>query len=424
MKEAHLGMSGWAACVVLLITGLLTACGSSGDDGAAPGAASVSLTDAPTCGYEQVNVTVNRVRVHQSSSADDKSGGWADITLNPPRTINLLNFNDPTQPVHIEPLGLTPLEAGHYTQVRLVLDENTGNHLANWIVLEGQNPNNPNNRIPLDTPSAIKSGIKLIHEFTVNSGQRVDLLLDFDACKSIVQTGNGKYKLKPVIHVIPFVLNGISGFLNLALFPQQLNPDHTVVSAQVNGQVVRSTIPNAVTGQFFLAHLDPGNYDVVMTADNHSTVVISGVPVSSTTSITTVSDSGTRFTLPASSTQNINGTATLNPPDDEATVIVAAKQTLNPGPTVTVRSHVASLIIGNPVGDYTYALTLPIGAPLLAAYGPLPITPSAADQSAVAKIYTVQGSASSETTAYATQSPAASAADITAVPTKNFTLTP
>src|SRR5215510_1057445 len=406
------------SCSVFVMAAFLAACGSSGDGGSsAPGSVSVSLTDAPACGYEEVNVTVTRVRIHQSSSADDKAAGWTDITLNPPRTINLLDFNDPTQPVHVEPLGLTPLEAGHYTQLRLVLEENTGNHLANWIVLQGQDPNNPNNRIPLDTPSAIKSGIKLIHQFTVNSGQRVDLLLDFDACKSIVQTGNGKYKLKPVIKVIPFVLNGINGFVDKTL-------TNIRVSAQQSGNIVRETGMNAQTGEFFLAHLDPGNYDVVITADSHATVVISGVPVSSTTSITTISTSGTPFTLPASATQNINGTVTLNPADDDATVIVAAKQTLNPGPTVTVKSQVAALISGNPVGDYSYAITLPTAAPSLGAFGVLPITPSTSAQSAVAKMYTVQGSATTDTTVYTTQSPAPSVADITAVPTKNFALTP
>jgi len=392
----------------------LAACGSSGDGGSsAPGSVSVSMTDAPACGFDQVNVTVSKVRIHQSSSADDKAAGWTDITLDPPRKINLLDFNDPTKPIHVEPLGLAPLEPGHYTQLRLVLVPNSGSSpLANSVVLSGTNT-----EIPLDTPSGVQSGIKLIHQFTVNSGQRVDLLLDFDACKSIVQTGNGKYKLKPVIKVIPFVLNGINGFVDKTL-------TNVRVSAQQSGNIVRETGMNAQTGEFFLAHLDPGNYDVVITADNHATAVISGVPVSSTTSITTISTSGAPFTLLASATQNINGTVTLNPADDEATVIVAAKQTLNPGPTVTVKSQVAALISGNPVGDYSYALTLPTAAPSLAAFGALPITPSASAQSGVAKMYTVQGSATTDTTAYTTQTPAPSVADITAVPTKNFTLTP
>ena len=412
MNNPRICLQRFLWCLALVMTAFVAGCGSSDDSASGPGAASVSLTDAPACGYDAVNVTVSKVRIHQSSSADDTAAGWTDITLDPPRKINLLDFNDPTQPIHVQPLGITPLGAGHYTQLRLVLVPNTGGSSANSVVLSGTTA-----EIPLDTPSAIRSGIKLIHEFTVNSGQTVDLLLDFDACKSIVVTGNGKYKLKPVIKVIPVQLNGITGFIDKTL-------TNVRVSAQQGGTVVRETVMNVATGQFFLAHLDAGNYDVVMTADDHATAVVSGVPVSSTTSITTISNSGAPFTLPTSTTQPINGTVTLNPADDEALVLVAAKQTLNPGPTVVVKSQIASLINGNPVGDYSYALSLPSGAPLLAPYGALPITPTASAQAAVAKIYTVQGSARSDTTIYSTQNPAASASDITAVPTKNFTLTP
>lgn len=186
----------------LVVTLLLAGCSSSGNDGGSPqaGVLGVSLTDAPACGFEEVNVTVSKVRIHQSNSADDKAAGWTDITLNPVRTINLLNLNDPTQNnLALDSLGETPLAAGHYTQVRLVLVDNNGNSpTANWVVLEGQDPGIIGNRIPLVTPSAVQSGIKLIHQFDVGSGQRVDLVLDFDACRSLVRTGNGKYLLKPV----------------------------------------------------------------------------------------------------------------------------------------------------------------------------------------------------------------------------------
>jgi len=408
----RIGFRHLLSCLALVMTAGVAACGGGDDGGASgPGTVSVSLTDAPACGFDQVNVTVSKVRVHQSSSADDTAAGWTDITVNPPRKINLLDFNDPTQPIHVQPLGLAPLEAGHYTQLRLVLIPNSGSSpLANSIVLSGTTQ-----EIPLDTPSGIQSGVKLVHQFTVNSGQRVDLLLDFDACKSIVQTGNGKYKLKPVIKVIPFVLNGIQGFIDKTL-------TNVRVSAQQQGQIIRETVLNTTTGEFFLAHLDPGNYDVVISADSHATAVISGVPVASDTSITTLSTSGTPFTLASSATQNINGTVTLSPADDDGAVIVAAKQTVVPGPTVTVKSQMATVITGNPPGDYSYAMTLPIGAPSLAAFGALPITPSASSQSA--KMYTVQGSAKTDTTVYTTQTPTPSVADITAVPTKNFTLTP
>ena len=410
----RIGFRHLLSCLALVMTAGVAACGGGDDGGASgPGTVSVSLTDAPACGFDQVNVTVSKVRVHQSSSADDTAAGWTDITVNPPRKINLLDFNDPTQPIHVQPLGLAPLEAGHYTQLRLVLIPNSGSSpLANSIVLSGTTQ-----EIPLDTPSGIQSGVKLVHQFTVNSGQRVDLLLDFDACKSIVQTGNGKYKLKPVIKVIPFVLNGIQGFIDKTL-------TNVRVSAQQQGQIIRETVLNTTTGEFFLAHLDPGNYDVVISADGHATAVISGVPVANDSSITTISTSGSPFTLASSATQNINGTVTLNPADDDGAVIVAAKQTLVPGPTVTVKSQVASVITGNPPGDYSSAITLPIGAPSLAAFGALPITPSASGQSVVAKMYSVQGAAKTDTTVYTTQTPAPSVADITAVPTKNFTLTP
>ena len=400
--------------------------GDSGSGGMQMGTVSVSMTDSPACGFDQVNVTVSKVRIHQSATASDTDPGWTEITLNPPRKINLLDLNDPTQPnFALETLGLTPLAAGHYTQLRLVLVPNSNNPnapLANSVVLSGTAT-----EIALDTPSGIQSGIKLIHEFDVASGQRVDLLLDFDACKSVVTRGNGTHLLMPVITVIPFVLNGIDGFLDPSLFPNQVNANHVLVSAQQNGQIVRSTMPNAVTGEFFLGHLDPGNYDVVITADGHATAVIAAVPVASSTSITKISSNLAPFTLQASTSQSISGTVTLNPADDTGTVIVVAKQTLNGGPTVTVKSQMAMVLTATPqVGDYGYNLMLPIAAPSLGQFNNmLPVALSAAAQSAVAGVYTVQTSGQTLTTVYATQSPAPSAVNISGGSTiENFTLTP
>ena len=402
-----------------LLTVSIAGCGSDGG-GTQAGVVSVSLTDAPACGYDEVNVTVSKVRVHQSDSADDKAAGWTDITLNPARKINLLNLNDPTQPnLALDNLGETPLAAGHYTQLRLVLEDNNGNQpSANWIVLAGQNP--ITDKIPLETPSAIRSGIKLIHQFTVNSGQRVDLLLDFDACKSIVKRNNGTYALKPVIKVIPFVLNGIEGFVD----PNLLS-SNVVVSAQINnGEIVRATIPNTSTkpnvrGKFFLARLAaPANYDVVITADGRATAVIAAVPVANSTSITTVSTSGAPITLNASTTHNIDGTVTLSPATDDEPVFLAAKQSFVSGPTVSVKSQVAMLLTNPPIGDFSYTLTLPIASPSLGPYTtPLPIV-FTQQPASVAGHYAVQASAMG----YVTQS---FDKDISAGNgTQDFTLTP
>ncbi|MDH5668002.1 MAG: DUF4382 domain-containing protein [Nitrospira sp.] len=416
-------------------------CGSEGGGGgtpvARPGTVSVSLTDAPACGYEAVVVTVKEVRIHQSSTENDQNAaGWKDITLDPPRSINLLELNDPTQTsLGLDYLGETQVTAGHYTQLRLVLEENKGNDplmWSNYIVLESGDPNthDPSERIKLGTPSGIQTGIKLIHQFTVGSGQRVDLLFDFDACHSIVQTGSGKYKLKPVIKVIPYELNGIEGFVDASLVGQ-----HVIVSAQDGGEVIRAVVPNSSTdpdfrGKFFLPRLDPGSYDVVITADNHATTVITEVPVQTETSVTHISTNATPFHLADSSMQSVDGTVTLDPADDEGLVIVKAKQTLEltPPVVVTVKSLVAAVVGGGSAGDYQFNMMLPTGAPAVAPYSLIPpaIAPDSSGQSSVAKKYAFYVSAQTDTTNYATQVPLPlPAVDVTTVPQPlTFDMTP
>jgi hypothetical protein len=374
----------------------IAGCGGSGSyGGAATGSLGVSLTDAPACGFDNVYVTVSKVRVHQSNTATETSAGWSDITLNPARKIDLLSLNNGA----FDNLGETPLLAGHYTQVRLVLDPN-----ANSVVLAGSVA-----EIPLVTPSAVQTGIKLIHQFDVLSGQRVDLMLDFDACQSIVKRVNGDYALKPVIRVIPFAMNGIGGFVDNALLGSNV-----MVTAQQNGVIVQSTAP-AATGEFFLSRLAPGNYDVVITADGRATGVVTTVPIASTTSVVDVSDSTARITLPVSATHIASGTAVLNPASTTEVAYVAARQTFGTAPTVTVK-YVAADDTSTPFPG-AYSLTLPIDAPLLGQYTtPLPI--SLAAQSGVAGQYTLEASANG----YQKQSVSkdVSAADVT----QDFTLVP
>ena len=376
MKNHDPATRRWISCLALLLFGFVTACSNSGDEGGGAGVVSVSLTDAPACGFDAVNVTVSKVRIHQSDSASDGAAGWTEITLNPPRKINLLDLNDPTQTnFALDHLGEASLLAGHYTQLRLVLVPNHNNPnppFANSVVLSGTTT-----EIALETPSGIQSGVKLVHQFVVPPGQRVDLLLDFDACKSIVQTGSNTYKLKPVIKVIPFTLNGIEGFVDEALLGSNV-----VVTAQVGGQVVRATVPNANPaphpnrGKFLLARLAPAaNYDVVITADNHATAVISTVPVPTDTSFTSISTQAAPIGLATSPAQRtVSGTVTLTPAVDDELVLLAARQSLTSGPTVTVKSLAAAVATGAPIGDYSYSLTLPTASPALGVYTPsLPI---------------------------------------------------
>jgi hypothetical protein len=391
---------------------VLVACGGGGGGGYSGGGSTpattagtltVSMTDAPSCGFDAVNITVSKVRVNASAGASDTDAGWTDITLSPAKKINLLNLTNGV----LDALGSTPLAAGHYTQLRLVLDGNTGTGLANSVV-----PTGSTKEVSLDTPSAVTSGIKLNNEFDVAAGQKVDLVLDFDACKSVLTKGNGKYALKPVVKVIPTAINGINGFVAPAL-----TASGVTISAQQNGNIVAATTPNATTGEFSLARLAPGNYDVVVTAADHTASVIGAVPVASTTSTVALSTAAAPITLATGTMASISGVVTMTPPSTTEAAYVAAKQSFAAGPTVTIRYKGADLT----TGAYTID-KLPKEAPSYAAYSatlPLVFTPATTVTPGVGK-YKVDASA----TGYTSKSQVSVDVTVAPVPAVNFALVP
>ncbi len=135
-----------------------------------------------------------------------------------------------------------PLPAGSYQQVRLVLADNGGSApLANSVVPSGQA------EVALKTPSGQQSGIKMNADVDLAANQMVDLLIDFDACKSVVTAGaSGQHLLKPVVRVLPYLISGVGGQVEAAL-----HSAGTLISLQQNGLVVRATAPRA-DGRFVL----------------------------------------------------------------------------------------------------------------------------------------------------------------------------
>jgi hypothetical protein len=373
----------------------LAACGGGGSSSISTpqGTLRVSLTDAPACGFDQVNVTVDRVRVHASSNANENDSGWTDLLLTAPRTINLLDLANGV----LEELGSTPLAAGDYTQLRLVLTANSNaTPMANSVRLIGGAENTA-----LITPSAVQSGIKLVHQFSVAAGSTADVVLDFDACHSIVARGNGSYSLKPVVQVVPRTVAGIAG---------NVTGTSTVVSAQKNGVVIRSTVPSS-TGEFTIPFLDPagGPYDVVFTAPAKATAVVSSVPVSAsgTTLLSTISAPITLADAPSS--YSVSGA--VGPTAARDSAVVRALQAVGSVPAVEVARVTVNPITGG------YSVTLPTTAPRLAAYATtLPL--SFAPQNASAAVYTIEASATGY--AKATVTPPSLTGNIT----RDFTLVP
>ena len=108
---------------------------------------------------DAVNIVVREVSVH--SEAD----GW--VTINDSlRTFNLLTLTNGASVL----LGSATLNPGHYTQIRLLLGEGSN------VVVNGT-------AYPLVVPSGLQTGIKLIHEFTLEPSYTYELMLDFDASK-------------------------------------------------------------------------------------------------------------------------------------------------------------------------------------------------------------------------------------------------
>lgn len=351
---------------------LAAACGGGGGGQVPQGSVRVALTDAPACGYDHVYVTVERVRLHKSGGADDAQGGWEEIVLEAPRRLDLLELTNGT----LEELGQIDVPAGSYNQIRLVLAANGGSApLANAVQPTG------GSLVPLRTPSAQQSGLKLKSKFEVQENGLADLVLDFDACRSVVLAGgSGGYNLKPVLSLSKRVQTGIQGYVSTTL---TLNG--TLVSAQQDGVVVRSTVPDT-TGKFILPFLGAGHYDVVITSEGRATAVLSGVPVADTT--TEVNGSGTAFLPPVSAAREVRGTASTGtaPAKPVPSAEVRAMQQLTGGPTVQVAIRSVDAV------DATYTLRLPVDAPVKAAYA-AGATPSFAADAALAGRYRVQGTA-------------------------------
>lgn len=333
--------------LTVLATALaLSACGGSGSN-TATGSLNVAMTDNPACGFNHVWVTVKQVRVHISATAGDNDSGWQTITLKTPLRVDLLSLTNGV----LQQLGQIPLPAGHYQQIRLVLTSNNS-------VVPTTSTGADGTEVALTTPSATQSGYKVIGNFTVQPDTLTDLVLDFDACHSIVQKGNGSYSLKPIVTATPVVVSGrIKGYVSTSEVG-------ATVYAEQNGHVIKGTVVNS-DGSFTLSPLvqssTNGNYDVVVVDKGFSDAIIRSVPVTASAD-TTISTASAPISSPVSGFQTVGGNAT----SASDGILVRALQTSN-GATFEIASMVT---------NGGFSLTLPVGTPsYVGVYsGTLPVT--------------------------------------------------
>jgi hypothetical protein len=203
------------------------------------GRLTIYLSDSPAS-FDSVIICISRVEVHKSGN--DSTSGWSVIN-DSSRYFDLLQLMNGASAV----LGDTSLTAGKYTQIRLIVED------GSYVVDGGI-------RHDLIIPSGSQTGIKLNHSFTIESGKLYELLLDFNVDKSIHITGNGVYKLKPTIRVVPIV---ISGSISGKILPLDADP----VVWTISGVDTVSTFTND-EGFFKLVGLLEGYYDVSISPTN------------------------------------------------------------------------------------------------------------------------------------------------------------
>jgi hypothetical protein len=315
----------------------------------APGQGTACRLDrCASCGFDEVASRSRRCECTAAARLPTPTG-WSEVVLNPALRVNLLDLTNGV----LAELGQTELPAGTYTQLRLQLASNGGSApYANSVVPTG------GTETPLDTPSAQQSGLKMNLNLTVAANELADVVLDFDACKSVVTRGaSGRYNLKPVVTVLPRVR--LDGLVAEGMVAPAIALPTTTVSLQNAGVPVRSTVPDA-SGRFVLYPVPAGTYDLVVSADGRVTAVMTGVPISDS-SRTFATPTGTAIDPPAGTPRSIGGVVSIT---GSTTIPLATMRALQTVATSTVERHSAT----NDAVTGSYALKVVAGAPVTSAY--------------------------------------------------------
>jgi len=246
----------------------------AGGLGIGKGTLKLYLTDAPG-DFKELNIVISMIDGHISVEVEEEEGYWETLKEWPEGLqVDLLTL----QGVSLL-LGSMDLPANHYTQLRVFLKEEAE------LVLEGNDgPEESTVTEILTIPSSANTGIKLNRPFDIVEGGITKLTLDFDAEKSIIKTGNGKYKMKPVITVLsenysseelPELFGSVSG--NVSYY-DSLDLELTgIVGANIELAGGAYIFANTTTtsgevdleGNFSLINVPAGTYALNLVADGY-----------------------------------------------------------------------------------------------------------------------------------------------------------
>jgi hypothetical protein len=283
---------------VIGLATILVSCGVGGSSAlsSGTGAVRVSMTDPPSCAFPNgdfthVYISVRSVQANMSAMATDTSSGWVELApqlVSQPMQIDL--FAAGSNSCLLTTLGSnTALPAGDYQMIRLLLVANSGGtgptpatnncngQGFNCVVLHDGSIHQ------LDLSSQANTGLKIPPGqivgggISVIAGEDVDLNIDFNACASIIQEGNGQYRLKPVLTAGQVSTNttGIGGQVVDSVTKRPIVGGTTIVALEKQDSTGTDIIyMQAVTdslGNFNFCPLPSGaTFDVVAVAINGS----------------------------------------------------------------------------------------------------------------------------------------------------------
>ncbi len=234
-------------------------------------------------------MTVTRVRAHLSSQANGNAAGWVDLAdlRSEPRQIDLLDTSD-TQCV-LATLGATSdLPAGNYQQIRLhLLSNNPGSEetLPSPNACDGTGGFNCVK--PVGQPLQIlllnsqdRNGIKIPPgrieggALSLEADSPADVNLDFNACASIVEQGDGEFRLKPTLSAgeVAATVDTIRGRVVSTATGNPLPGNSTIIvlveqeDAEGIGRVLAQSLASATDGSFRVCPMPDGDFDLAIAA--------------------------------------------------------------------------------------------------------------------------------------------------------------
>ena len=211
---------------------------------------SVKMVDAPS-GYDAVYIEIIGLEANLGN-------GWTTLALDNKGVYNLLSFTNGNSLALLNDTVMVPCTI---TELRLILGTN------NTVVVDGIT-------YDLTTPSGQTSGYKVkMDAQPLIAGGVYHLVLDFNILKSIHETGNGKYMLKPVV----------TGYLQTSVgsITGTISPGTGAYYVEAtNATDTSGTYINQTSGQFLISAVLPGNYNVKFFPNTgHIEKIIPGVAV-------------------------------------------------------------------------------------------------------------------------------------------------